>query len=126
MKWTSKLSYLSQKIFDKDLVAIRKSKATLTLNKPAYVEMCILDLSKVLMYQFHYDYIKNKCGNKFLGDNSREHGKATGTNKNVVTISHGEYKDVSLNKKCSRHSMNRIESKDLRIETYEFNKISLS
>ena len=67
MKWTSKLSYLSQKIFDKDLVAIRKSKATLTLNKPAYVEMCILDLSKVLMYQFHYDYIKNKCSNKFLG-----------------------------------------------------------
>ena len=67
MKGTSKLSYLSQNIFDKDLVAIRKSKATLTLNKPAYVEMYILDLSKVLMYQFPYDYIKNKYGNKFLG-----------------------------------------------------------
>ena len=63
----------------------------------------------------------------FLVDNSRKHGKATGANKNViVTISHGEYKHVSLNKKCSRHSMNRIESKDRRIETYEFNKISLS
>ena len=67
MKGTSKLSYLSQNIFDKDLVAIRKSKATLTLNKPAYVEMYILDLSKILMYQFPYDYIKNKYGNKFLG-----------------------------------------------------------
>ena len=39
---------MSQKI-DNDLVAIRKSKVTLKLNKPAYVEMCILDLCKVLM-----------------------------------------------------------------------------
>ena len=53
---------MSQKIFDNDLVAIRKSKATLTSNKPAYVGICILDLSKVLMYEFHYDYIKNKYG----------------------------------------------------------------
>ena len=54
---------MSQKIFDNYLVAIRKSTITLTLNKPVYVGMCILDLSKVLMYEFHYDYIKNKYGN---------------------------------------------------------------
>ena len=48
-------------------------------------------------------------------------------NKNVVaTISHNEYKDVLLNNKCIRHSMNRIQSKDHRIGTYEINKISLS
>ena len=35
---------------------------TLTLNKPAYIGMCILELSKVLMYEFHYNY-KNKYGN---------------------------------------------------------------
>ena len=46
-------SYMSQKIFDNNLVAIRKNKVTLTLNKPAYVGMCILELSKVLMYKFH-------------------------------------------------------------------------
>ena len=37
-----------------------KSKLALQLNKHAYVEMCILELSKVLMYKFHYDYIKKK------------------------------------------------------------------
>ena len=48
-------------------------------------------------------------------------------NRNVVaTISHNEYIDVLLNKKCLRHSMNRIQSKDHRTETYKINKISLS
>ena len=39
---------------------MRKSKAALTLNKPAYIGMCILELNKVLMYEFHYDSAKNK------------------------------------------------------------------
>ena len=48
-------------------------------------------------------------------------------NKNVIaTISHNEYKDVLLNNKCIRHSMNGIQSKDHRIGTYEINKIWLS
>ena len=63
LKWTSKPSYMSHKIFENDLVAIRKNKVTLTLNKPAYIGMCIIELSRVLMYEFHYDYIKNKYGN---------------------------------------------------------------
>ena len=62
----------------------------------------------------------------YLVDDNRKHKKAKGVNKNVVvTISHNEYKDVLLNKKCLRHSMNRIQSKDHRIGTYEINKISL-
>ena len=31
-------------------------------NKPAYIRLCILELSKVLMYEFSYDYIKSKYG----------------------------------------------------------------
>ena len=52
-----------RQIFDNDLVAIRKNKVRLTLNKTAYIGMYILKLSKVLTYEFHYYYIKNKYGN---------------------------------------------------------------
>ena len=55
---------MSHKIFDNTLAAIRKSNLELKLNKPAYIGMCILNLSKVVMYEFHYDYIKNKYDNK--------------------------------------------------------------
>ena len=54
---------MSQKIFDNKLVAIHKNKVTLTLDKPAYVGMCILELRKVLTYEFHYDFIKNEYNN---------------------------------------------------------------
>ena len=64
LKMVSKPTYVSSKIFNKDLVAVHKIKETLTLNRPSYVGMCILDLSKTLMYDFHYNYIKEKYGNK--------------------------------------------------------------
>ena len=63
IKWTSKPSYMLHKIFDNNLVAIRKSKVTLTPNKPAFIGICILEFSKVLISKFHYDYIKNKYEN---------------------------------------------------------------
>ena len=65
LQWTSKPSYMSHKIFDNDLVAIRKSKLTLMLIKPANNGMCILELRKVLMHEFHYDYITNKYGSNW-------------------------------------------------------------
>ena len=46
----NKPSFISQNIFDKNFVAVRCSKAVLTLNKPIYVGFCILELSKLLMY----------------------------------------------------------------------------
>lgn len=64
LKYASKPSYVSSKIFNDNLVAVHKIKETLTLNRPAYVGMCILDLSKTLMYDFHYNYIKKKYGDK--------------------------------------------------------------
>ena len=59
----------------------------------------------------------------FLVDIS-EHKKAKGVTKNFVAIiSYNKCKDVLLNNKCIRHSMNRIQSKDQRVGTYELNKI---
>ena len=64
LKLTNKPTYVSSKIFNENLVAVHKIKETLTLNRPAYVGMCILDLSKTLMYDFHYNYIKKNYGEK--------------------------------------------------------------
>ena len=60
VKHVSKPSFISQKMFSKNFVAIHKIKPVLRLNKPIYVGFSILDLSKLLMYGFHYKYIKNK------------------------------------------------------------------
>ena len=55
--------YVAKEIFSSNLFAIRDSKIILKLHKPTYIRMCILDLMKKLMHEFHYDYIKNKFGN---------------------------------------------------------------
>ena len=64
LKMAAKPTYVSSKIFNENLVAVHKIKETLTLNRPAYIGMCILDLSKTLMYDFHYNYIKQKYDSK--------------------------------------------------------------
>ena len=63
-KLTAKPTYMSSKIFNENLMAVHKVKERLTLNRLAYVGMCILDLCKTLMYDFHYNYIKKKYGDR--------------------------------------------------------------
>ena len=146
---------MSRKIFENDLVTICKNKVTLTLNKPAYIRMCILcayeDFSNDNeMFDFRNYWTKSKyydnpnklvvgetkdetadvaieefVGLKpekylYLVNNNSKYKKAKGVRWNVaVTISHNEYKDVLLNKKCLRHLMNSIQTK---INNYLFNK----
>ena len=50
---------MSHKILDNDLVTICKNKVKLRLTN-LYTLECVLELSKALMHEFHYDYIKNK------------------------------------------------------------------
>ena len=46
--------------FSKELVAIHMKKTTLVFNKLVYLRMCILDLSKTLMYDFNYNYVNQR------------------------------------------------------------------
>ena len=62
----SKPSFVSQKIFSKDFVATDEINPVLTLNKPIYVGFSILDLSKLLMYEFHYKYTGSRSDAKLL------------------------------------------------------------
>src|ERR1051325_6652921 len=50
-KLTSDPSFKSRKIFSKNLVAIYRHKTEVNLNRPTYIDMCVLDLSKLCMYQ---------------------------------------------------------------------------
>ena len=62
----SKSIFISQKIFSKHFVAIHEIKPVLILNKRIYIGFSILDLSKLLMYEFHYKDIKSKSVAKLL------------------------------------------------------------
>ena len=61
-KLTAKPNYESRKIFNENLVSVHMKKTSLTMNKPVYLGMSILDLSKTVMFDFHYKYIKPKYG----------------------------------------------------------------
>ena len=60
LKLTKHPTYVSSKIFDENLVGVQMKKERLFLDKPSYVGFSILELSKTLMYDFHYNYIRKK------------------------------------------------------------------
>ena len=59
-KLANKPNFERTTIFDKNLIAVHMQKTEVYFNKPVYVGQAILDLSKTLMFDFHYNYIKNK------------------------------------------------------------------
>ncbi|XP_066583804.1 uncharacterized protein [Prorops nasuta] len=60
----SKPNFHSRAIFKENLVAIQLSKLSAKFDKPVYVGMSILDISKTCMYEFHYDYMLPTFGSK--------------------------------------------------------------
>ena len=66
LKYTSKPTYITHKIFGKDYIAIHEVKPILILSKPIYVGFTVLDLSKWNMYDFHYNFIKKNFDAELL------------------------------------------------------------
>ena len=62
LKLIAKPSYVRTKILDEGLVAVERKKVNLVLNKPQYIGVTVLDLSKELMYNFYYNVLYKKYG----------------------------------------------------------------
>ena len=63
-KLAAKSNYDRCTIFDENIIAIHMKKTKLYFNKPVDLGVSILDLSKSLMYEFYYNYIKTKYRDK--------------------------------------------------------------
>ena len=63
-KLSSKPNFERLSLFDENLVAVHMKKTEVYFNKPIYVGQAILDISKTLMFDFHYNYIRKKYDNK--------------------------------------------------------------
>ena len=66
LKYTSRPTHISHKIFDKKYAAIHEIKSVLTLNKPIYVGFTVLESSKWLMHDFHYNFIQKNFDAELL------------------------------------------------------------
>ena len=58
LKYTSRPTHITHEVLDKDYAAIHEVNPVLTLNKTTYVGFTVLELSKWLLYDFHYNCIK--------------------------------------------------------------------
>lgn len=57
-------NFHSRTIFDEDLVAVQLARTEIVIRKPIYVGLAVLDISKTLIYDFHYSYMRQRVGDK--------------------------------------------------------------
>ena len=63
-KLVSESNYHTMKLIYDNLAIIEMKTVKVKMNKPIYLGLCILESRKIIMYEFWYDYVKNKYGNK--------------------------------------------------------------
>ena len=62
-KLVSEPNYHTMNYISKDLSLVKMKKTKIKMNKPIYLGLSMLDISKILMYEFWYDYMKPKYDN---------------------------------------------------------------
>ena len=112
LKYTSRPTYITHKIFGEDYGVIHEIKPVLILKKPIYVGFTVLDLSKWKMYDFHYNFIKKNSDAELLfadTDSPTYEIKSENVDDNFF-----KWKDlfdfsnyVLFNKKIIRHKMKK-------------------
>ena len=106
-KFASEPNYYSRKCISKDLIIMEIKKVEVMMNKLIYLGQAILDISKTLMYEFWYDYLKPKCKNKVKFC-------YMDTNSFVIYIETGDfYKDID-NDVEKRFDISNYDEKDER------------
>ena len=60
----SKPNFHSSDIFDENVVVVQLLRSEICIRKPIYIGLSVLDLSKTLVYRFHYDYMRDRVGDQ--------------------------------------------------------------
>ena len=63
-KYESKPNWITTTMCDTDFAAVELAQTSITMNKPTYIGQTVLDISKLLSYEFHYDYMIPKYGDR--------------------------------------------------------------
>ena len=124
-------------MFSKHFVAVHKKKPVLTFNKPIYVGFSILDLRKLLMYEFHNKYFKNKLDATLLftdtllfndfSDYALDSKFFDPANKKVIGKMKDEFKGKIISEfvglKSKMYSLINIDNKEFKVDCIELELI---
>ena len=106
-KLVSEPNYHTMKLINDNLAIIEIRKVKVKMNKPIYLGLSILEISKITMYEFWYDYVKSKYGN-------RARFRYMDTDSFVINIKTKDfYKDIAENIKERFDTSNYIYDRPL-------------